>query len=221
MASTMSRILPFLLITVICITGVEFFYLLASKHLFILPVSLKSTDNNLSENGRSEIIKEEISVGSYEIIIERNLFGGKTDESPVDNKQNTPLVKSTLALVLMGTIEDSEKSGRAIVLDKKTSKQDLYGVGDDIQGATLTEILRGKVILRYQEEDQVLDMSESSKYAPKKASNPVAISPAIRNSRVVLNPDQVIDLKENPPIERPVITRPVRRVRTRKETSDI
>jgi type II secretory pathway component PulC len=69
---------------------------------------------------------------------------------------------SSLNVVLMGTVNGEKGDNRAIVLDKSTNKQQLYEVGDVIQGAQVKEVLRGKVILLYNGKDEMLDMSEAA-----------------------------------------------------------
>ncbi|MDX1776537.1 MAG: type II secretion system protein GspC, partial [Desulfobulbales bacterium] len=48
----------------------------------------------------------------------------------------------------------------AIILDQKKKSQDIYRVGDSVQGAEIRQILRAKVILRHDEKDEILTMVE-------------------------------------------------------------
>ena len=65
-----------------------------------------------------------------------------------------------MQLALLGTVAGDAASARAIIMDQKERSQDIYRVGDTVQDAEIRQILRGKVILRRGETDEVLTMSE-------------------------------------------------------------
>jgi general secretion pathway protein C len=71
---------------------------------------------------------------------------------------------------LLGTISGDDQSATAIIEDKAKRKQDLYKEGDTIQNATIVKILRGKVVLRVQDRNEILTMEEQSKTATGKPS---------------------------------------------------
>ncbi len=77
---------------------------------------------------------------------------------------------TNLNIVLMGTVTGPDGVARAIVLDKQNNKQELYEKGDAIQGASVKELLRGKVILAYDGKDEILDMSEAAIVRPAYAA---------------------------------------------------
>lgn len=74
---------------------------------------------------------------------------------------------TSLQIVLVGTITGSEGTERAIILDKTKRKQELYSKGDEIQGALVKEIRRGRVILAQNGREEVLDISEAAKMRPR------------------------------------------------------
>jgi len=100
----------------------------------------------------------------YTMIVERNIFGAteKAEPPPVEEKVEPieTLEETTLQLSLLGTIAGHAGSARAIILDEKQRSQDIYRVGDTVQGAEIRQILRGKVILRHGEKDEILSMVE-------------------------------------------------------------
>ena len=103
-------------------------------------------------------------------VLERNLFGpppsaGKDKTS--GTQPTADLQPTTLSLVLMGTIIGPGEENRAIILEKNKKNQDIYRQGEVVQGAVLKEILRKKVVLTYNNKDEILDMSEAAKYAGK------------------------------------------------------
>jgi type II secretory pathway component PulC len=87
----------------------------------------------------------------YQIIVKRNIFGAVLEQEVTrteDKKTEEPEPeKTTLKLTLLGTVSGNERDARAIIVDEKEKKQDIYQIGDAVQGALITEIKRGKVIL--------------------------------------------------------------------------
>jgi general secretion pathway protein C len=99
----------------------------------------------------------------YKVIVERNLFNTK----PPATKKTDPadlggLKKATLNLRLWGTITSEEKLfSYAIIEDLQKRKQNLYRVGDAIQAATVTMILREKILLNVNGNLQVLEIEKA------------------------------------------------------------
>jgi len=62
-------------------------------------------------------------------------------------------------LKLLGTIAGGNpEEAFAVIEDQRKKKQFLYQIGQSVQGAEIIKILRQKVVLNYQGEDQVLEM---------------------------------------------------------------
>ena len=102
----------------------------------------------------------------YTMIVERNIFGATEKSEPppaVEEKEEIieTLEETTLQLSLLGTVAGDPESGRAIILDKKVNSQNIYRVGDSVQDAEIRQILRGKVVLRRGEKDEILTMVEA------------------------------------------------------------
>jgi general secretion pathway protein C len=99
----------------------------------------------------------------YTKIVERNIFGAteKVEKEPVEEvKPLETLEETSLQLSLHGTIAGDTASARAIILDQRKRSQDMYRVGDSVQEAQIRQILRGKVILRHGNKDEILTMVE-------------------------------------------------------------
>lgn len=145
--------------------------------------------------------------GNYQVVIERNLFGTSADSAEKTNKKKDPLegLKPTsLDVVLMGTAIGVHEEKSAVILEKGKRKQELYHVGDSVKGAIIKDILRGKVIIDYNNRDEILDMSEADKYR----SQPTG---TVSNySRFVSRP-QTGSVQSTPPIIRTKIVPPMRR----------
>jgi general secretion pathway protein C len=105
-----------------------------------------------------------LTTPEYAMIVERNIFGAtEKAEAPPVVEQVEPietLQETSLQLSLLGTIAGDVNSARAIILDLRKRSQDIYRVGDSVQGAEIRKILRGKVVLRHGEKDEILIMVE-------------------------------------------------------------
>lgn len=187
MDSRISWLIPFLLITLSCIVGVELFYFTVEKFVFSEKSHPQIVPEPTVDQPKEEPTKRLVPAG-YSIIMKRNLFGPPPDKKVAAKQTNAnveELELTTLELVLMGTIFGENDEDRAIILTKKDRKQDIYRVGDQIQGALIKEIRRGNIVLNVDGQDESLDMSEAAKYAPKAPRGPVAANLPRRTPAVV------------------------------------
>lgn len=117
----------------------------------------------------------------YDSIVERNIFKAdiekkeSSDKQEPENKEPEKLEVTTLKLVLWGTVT-GEGQVYAVIEDKKVRQQALYEVGDSVQGAKVTNILRHQVILNYEGKDQVLEMETDNKSVSAYRKPPQKIS---------------------------------------------
>lgn len=186
------NITTFFLLTAGCFGLVEGGYYVLERQVFQIS-SVKSEDigRRQTVSGGAVVMpveKEDVR-DDVAAIVERALFDPLpgSEMGRVEVKQpSQPLTETTLDIVLMGTIEGPGKSSRAIILNKKDRKQDLFQTGDYIQDALVKRIERGKVILVVNGEEQVLDMSESHKYIPKQPVNPMSVAPTPRKTKALV-----------------------------------
>jgi type II secretory pathway component PulC len=179
MTARIPVLVPLLFITILCVGLVEGGYMWFER--FILAPSQKAEvgEAETAEQQAESPVAGEKKI-DYRVILQRNLFGPQPDSEksaeaavPVPVSTETPMA-TNLDFVLMGTIQGSTGMERAVILDKKLQKQDLYETGDAIEGAFVKEILKGKVILSANGRDEVLDMSEAAKERPKVRAAPLA-----------------------------------------------
>jgi type II secretory pathway component PulC len=158
-----------LVITLVCIGAVEGGYTILEYLVFRQPVKEEIIPPAIPAIDDAEGRIRTDAKRDYRIILTRNLFGpSAANDTPPPSPAPVAadIEMADLGIVLVGTIGDSEGTHRAIILDKKTHKQELYKVEDVIQGARVREILRGKVIVVVNGKDQLLDMSEAAKVRP-------------------------------------------------------
>jgi len=203
MAARIPGILPLLFITLLCVGIVEGGYQALEYFVLSSPVKNEITDSVASKSDVAGIVDQKRK-HDYRVILKRNLFGPPPAKEGTEATTVSPdaanLESTSLDIVLMGTVSGSEGTRRAIILEKKSRKQDLYETGDAIQGAFVKEILRGKVILVYNGKDEFLDMSEAAEMRPaykvarvakprvRKPRPPVAVAPGATGSQEQLEP---------------------------------
>lgn len=108
---------------------------------------------------------------AFKVIVDRNLFGASLEPADsgatreMDESQVEALEPTSLKVTLLGTVTGSDENSWAVIQENGKRTQGLYRVGDTVQNGVVRKILRGKVVLRVDEKDEVLSMetAESSK----------------------------------------------------------
>ena len=135
----------------------------------------------------------------YAAIEERNLFNLIDAEEAIEVKREEAidveaLAETRLRLKLWGTISGNARDyTAAIIEDENERKQDLYRVGDTVQGAELKLVLRDRVVVNYQGQDEVLLMQTDkgheviSKRTSGRSTSSRQLPPAAITKRVSLS----------------------------------
>jgi general secretion pathway protein C len=98
----------------------------------------------------------------FETIMQRNIFGSvETRPEELEEREIEALEPTSLKIALLGTVTGSPQSAVAIIEESDKKTQGLYRLGDSVQNAIVRKILRGKVVLRVGDNDQILTMEES------------------------------------------------------------
>ncbi|MBW1691822.1 MAG: PDZ domain-containing protein [Deltaproteobacteria bacterium] len=123
------------------------------------------------------------SLDYFSAVIERNLFtSGEQVAQEIDEEEIENLEPTSLKIALLGTAVGSEQDSFAIIEEKGKKKQALYKVGDNVQGAVVKKILRGKVILNVQGRDKILTIEEE---AASRRTREVARAEPIRQGKSI------------------------------------
>ena len=149
------------LIFILVYAGVSFVYGRLEKRLLVPTAAVVSPP---ARSGPVEKTKQVLQkTSNYQIILTRNIFEAVLEQKNVEPKKKEPKKvvekepeKTTLKLVLQGTVSGAERDARAVIVDQKEKKQDIYQIGDAVQGALITSIERGKVILEVNGKKQLL-----------------------------------------------------------------
>ncbi|MDW7773123.1 MAG: type II secretion system protein N [Desulfobulbaceae bacterium] len=170
------------LIFILAFTGVKIWYnRLEESMLTSVPVEQVAEVQPVEE--KMEIRRQ---ADDYGIITERNIFGAALEEIVEEVPEPPPVEEmqpTKLKLSLMGTVSGNERDSRAIIADEVNRKQDIYAVGDTVQGALITAIERQRVVLQVNGRNEVLNLKER-KGGP--ADTPLASTPEQGNQRRTL-----------------------------------
>ena len=149
-----------------------FFILVSITILSFLMVDIfyKTVDSNLTRIQKGKVLTDDValrkvtgkpSLYSYNIISERNLFGTKGKEGKEREIDLENLEETELNLALRGTVVMGGELDYAVIEEKDKRKQGLFRVGDEVAGAEISRIMRGKVVLNVEGRDEILIMEEA------------------------------------------------------------
>ncbi len=185
------------ILAAICYFGVNAFYKTVAARLNAPPTAtvVQARDPASEEETRHPL-------AYYDPIIERNLFKTRAEARPAAEKEDETvdlenLKQTELSLKLWGTVSGDRPSGYAVIEDTKARKQNLYREGDAIQDATVKMILREKVILTRNDEDEVLEMEKRlagagrAGPAPRPSNQPRAGAPAGGDQQIRLERSEI------------------------------
>jgi general secretion pathway protein C len=137
--------------------GVNLFYLVTTGHLRGAPTRKASMSelHEARDQGR-------LPINYYSPISQRNIFssGEEVAGETAEVGEIEGLEPTSLNVALLGTVVETEEQGLAVIEERDKRKQGLYRVGDSVRGATVKRILRGKVVLRVGDKDEILTMEE-------------------------------------------------------------
>jgi len=147
-----------LLIFALVFAGVKIWYGRLAERLRV-PVAAIETTIAEPEVERTEIARKP---DDYTIIVDRNIFQAVITKTEKEETKPAPeeLAATKLKLSLMGTISGVERDSRAIISDDQKKQQDIYQIGDSIQGALIKTIERGRVVLQVNGVDEELLLKE-------------------------------------------------------------
>lgn len=173
MAKLYSTIFNLVALFVAIYIGVDLFYRLVGAQLIY-----GDTEKIVIEQAPRVKGRKRPPLKDFRVVMDRNIFGSKDKAAegikPTDIETLEP---TTLKVALLGTVTGSQENAVAVIEETDKRKQGLYRVGDSVQDAIVKMILRGKVVLRVGDKDEILTMEESSS---RRASSKQEASPSRR-----------------------------------------
>ena len=153
-----------LVLTVVIYCGVDIFYTLAGSKLTGVKTE-EMTTQHLKETATEEKRQD---FDYYLPATNRDLFGAVEEFGSGSRVLETEDLEPTaLKIALLGTVSGDRQNAAAVIQETAKRTQSLYKEGDTIQDATIIKILRGKVILRVGNKNQILTMEEQATSSPK------------------------------------------------------
>jgi general secretion pathway protein C len=158
MAKLYSTIFNLVALFVAIYIGVDLFYRVVDAQLrYVDTEQIVIEPAPRVNNNRRAPLKD------FRVVMDRNIFGSKEKAAggikPTDIETLEP---TSLKVALLGTVTGSQQNAVAVIEETDKRKQGLYRVGDSVQDAVVKMILRGKVVLRVGDKDEILTMEESS-----------------------------------------------------------
>ena len=155
-------ILNLLALAVIIFLGVDLFYMITREQL-----TQVDTKKVVAHRAPGFKLDQSLPSSDYQAIIDRNIFGsikGEANEVKTEESKqiDTSLEPTSLKIALLGTVVGDRQSTLAVIEDKGKRRQDIYREGDTVQGAVIKKVLRGKVILRVGDRDEILTIEEGA-----------------------------------------------------------
>jgi general secretion pathway protein C len=164
-----STIFNLVALSVVIYIGVDMFYNVLSSQLDLI-----ETREVVARKSPPVQIYGRPPLRDFGIVIERNIFGASkkppktTKAVELEEKEIDALNPTTLKVSLLGTVSGNQENSYAVIEETRKKKQGLYKRGDTIQNASIKKILRGKVILRVGDRDEILTMEEAASQKAKK-----------------------------------------------------
>ena len=187
------------LLTVVIYLGVDLFYGVLEGHMH--QYDILSPSHPVPSAGVKADPSKRVPLDGYEVITRRNLFGSLDSPSPVKKKtalkqaEIEALEPTSLNISLLGTVTHLNGSGWAVIEERGKREQGLYRVGDPIQDAVIVNILRGRVVLRKGDEDQILVMETLE--TSSKQDVPASPGPGGAESTITVGRADVTDSLKN------------------------
>ncbi len=153
-------IIKLALIFVLVYGGVKIWYGRLEEKLLVLPEPAETAAVPAETEEKTEILRKP---DDYTIIVARNIFQANIETLEAEEtveEEPEEIEPTKLKVSLMGTVSGDEPDARAIIADDLKKQQDIYQVGDTVQGALIKAIERGRVILHVNGVDEELTLAD-------------------------------------------------------------
>jgi hypothetical protein len=152
------------LIALLVYTGVNIWYGRVVERLDgIIPAA---TVRQVTSSGPNQTQDEPVpAITDYQVILERNIFKAVLELGELPAAAQTlsaldTLEETSMQLSLLGTVSGSVEDARAFIRDELTQQENMYRVGGTLQGAVITRIERGRVVLLVDGNEEILNIKD-------------------------------------------------------------
>ena len=156
-----STVLRLAVIALLVYAGVTLWYSRVEERLQEQqPVEQKERVATAVQDEGQPVVAED----GYQIILTRNIFKAALEASDQTGESSQTdlddLAETKLHLVLLGTVTGGKDDARAIIRDETTKLEDLYQAGSELQGAVISRISRGRVVLQLNGREEILTIKD-------------------------------------------------------------
>jgi hypothetical protein len=110
--------------------------------------------------GSTPVVRSHRPLSHYQPIIDRNLLNTRSsDAAKFDKIHIAALKKTDLKLKLLGTVTVDSDRRYAVIEEASSRQQQLFQEGSAVQKAVIKRIFRGKVVLRVNGHDEILEVA--------------------------------------------------------------
>ena len=150
-----------------------------------------------TDGEKNALSKDSVPVDNPDIIIERNIFGSsgwssaKQDPEQETKENSISVLKAQLRL--LATVAGDEEVACAVIENVKTKVQDLYKIGDIIEGTRIERIDRNRIVLINEGQREVLNLYVADGVSDRveKSSEPViARKPSAAEAVKIISPTE-------------------------------
>jgi type II secretory pathway component PulC len=157
-------LIKLLLLTLVAYITVSLFYARLEQKLQFVPRQREAAVA-LEKKAKqpSQTVAPVTASDDFGVIITRNIFQASPEAIAAEQEPEVEieeLEQTDLNLTLNGTITGGDQDARAIIVDGKTNQEDIYYLGDAVQGALIRKIERGQVVLEINGKREVLLIKE-------------------------------------------------------------
>jgi type II secretory pathway component PulC len=171
------------------------------------PVKIQTVKSRVDNREDAAAPEPMVAAQDFQVIVTRNIFQASLESvAPVSVEVIEDLAPTSLNLTLLGTVIGNDRDARAIIVDNKEKRQDLYQVGDAVQGAFIASIERGKITLDVNGKKEALLIKEREGGGPG--------APNVPRSKPRLVPENTPVVNANRKVPR---ARPHRRISFRQD----
>lgn len=114
--------------------------------------------NSTADGEKNALSKDPVEADNPDIIIERNIFGSSAKQNPEQGTKVNSISVLNAQLRLLATVAGDKEVACAVIENVKTKIQDLYKVGDTIEGTRIERIDRNKIVLINDGQREVLNL---------------------------------------------------------------
>jgi type II secretory pathway component PulC len=128
-------------------------------------------DSPVPPTSRRAVPRQNKTMADYAAISEKNIFRTPKEISKGAAGEDGDINVTELNLELKGTVMGEGRKSYAVIVDRDSSKEDVYFQDDFVMGARIAKIMKSKVILNFNGEEEALLMIDESRALPELGSS--------------------------------------------------